>query len=166
MVIIINISSKSYNSLSTFVKKFLNKKFMSKLKIVVKKSKSVNPTKSILYTVLKSPHVNKTAQEQFVSKTFNVQFELFLYQPHLFFLFFKIIKNTLISDISINYKIVINKTMFKKKIKTILNPTRFDFYFYFTNEQEERYKLFLFKRCLKLNEGYGEFLLKNKKVII
>jgi len=163
MVIIINISSKSYNSLSTFVKKFLNKKFMSKLKVVVKKSKSVNPTKSILYTVLKSPHVNKTAQEQFISKTFNMQFELFLYQPHLFFLFFKIIKNTLVSDIVINYKIVINKTMFKKKIKTILNPNRFSFYFI---NKKKNYKLFLFRRCLKLNEGYGEFLLKNKKVML
>ena len=162
MIIIINISSKSYVSLNNFINFFLSKKFMSKLKVVVQKSKFVHPTKSNLYTVLKSPHVNKTAQEQFISKTFNIEFELFVYQPHLFFFFLKIIKNTLISDIIVNYKIIINKTLFKNKIKNTLTPNGFNFILF--DKKKKKIVKFYLKQYLKLTAIYGEFLLTNKKI--
>lgn len=160
MIIIINISSKSYVSLNNFINFFLSKKFMSKLKVVVQNSKCVYPTRSNLYTVLKSPHVNKTAQEQFMSKTFNIEFKLFVYQPHLFFLFLKIMKNILISDIIINYKIILNKTVFKNKIKNTLNPNVFNFILF--DKKKKKIVKFYLKRYLKLTEVYGEFLLTNK----
>ena len=163
MIIIINISSKNYVSLINFVKKFTSKNFTKKLKIFVKKDSTITPTKSKLYTVLKSPHVNKTAQEQFTSKMFNIQIELFLYQPKLFFLFFKVLKNKLVSDIVISYKISTNKLTFEQKINLILTPNSLKYYF--INKKLKKRKFFI-KQYLKLTELYGKFLLENKKVFV
>ena len=161
MIIILNISSKNYVSLVNFIKKFFNKTFIKSLGISIKKYTSIIPTKSTLYTVLKSPHVNKSAQEQFLSKIFTIQIEIFLYQPLLFFIFLKIFKSTLISDVSINYKIISNKIKFEQNFKLILNPNRFKFYF--INKKKTFYYFFI-KRYIGLLSIYGQFLLLNKKI--
>ena len=156
MIIVIKISSKNYRSLHNFITKLLNKNFIFKFKSFVKETKIINPTKSVIYSVLKSPHVNKIAQEQFVYKIYNIKLKFFFFQPNLLLLFLKIIKNMLVSDIKINYKIILNKTLYKQNLKVLFNINRL----YFYNKKE---KLFLLKNFLKFNFMHGEFLLKNKK---
>ena len=157
MIIIINISSKNYRSLHNFVIKFLNKNYISQFKIFVKEIKLINPTKSTLYSVLKSPHVNKIAQEQFMYKIYNIQLKIFLFQPNLLLRFLKFVKNRLVSDIKINYKIVLNKSLYKQNLTVLFNTNRL----YFYNKKE---KNFLLKNFLKFNSIHGEFLLKNKSL--
>ena len=153
MIIILNLTSKNHVSLQNFVSRIVN----TKLKIFVKITKKVNPTKFKLYSVLKSPHVNKIAQEQFAVKTYNIQLRIFLFQPNLFLIFLKTIKNILTSDIKINYKIILNKTLYKQYFKKIFNTNRLHFY-------RKKYKIFLLTNFIFFNFSHGEFLLKNRSL--
>jgi ribosomal protein S10 len=57
-------------------------------------------------TVLKSPHVNKTAQEQFEFRFYNKQFLVNSFKPFTFLYFLKKIKNVSFSGIRLEIKIL------------------------------------------------------------
>ena len=155
MIIIINLSSKNYRSLHNFITKVLNKNFISKFKIFVNEKIIKTPTKSMLYSVLKSPHVNKIAQEQFIYKIYTIKLKIFFFQPNLLLIFLKTIKNILSSDIKINYKIILNKNLYKQNLKILFNTKKLYFY-------KKKENMFLLKNFLIFNSMHGEFLLKNK----
>ena len=148
MFINIHIYSKNYNSIKK-VSEFFNKKILL-LNLTVlndfKPIKKRTATKTV--TTLKSPHVNKTAQEHFVSKYYTKQFKLYSYQSFLFLVILKHLKKRLFFDVGFKIKLT---TTYKsdQKIKNQLNPDNF----------VTKNKQSVIKTYLKLINNYGDFIL-------
>lgn len=106
------VTSKNKQSLSNFlifIYTILNDSLIDKLR------KKNNKKKVI--TVLKSPHVNKSAQEQFEFRTFSVQFSLFFYGISTDIVVLKNIKAKLFPDVKLRLKFsLINKNTWKTKL--------------------------------------------------
>jgi ribosomal protein S10 len=78
-----------------------------------------------ILTILKSPHVNKSAQEQFESKLFSKQLSIYSSKNFQFLLFLKKIKTYLFHDVKMKIKFILNKNLSEKIKIHILNPTNF-----------------------------------------
>ena len=151
MFIIIDIYSKNFYALSTFLNSFLNKKICNKLKLIIVKS-SLQKTKKKKLTVLKSPHVNKKAQEQFELHTYKKRIKCFTFKTLLFLVFLKKIKFYLFSEIVIKVSLIKNSKNSKKKIKNKFNVDN-----YHLNLNEVK-----LNNYLSVFEAYGEFVLNSK----
>lgn len=91
-------NKKSLKKFLYFFKKNVNKNFNTvNLYFPKKKNKKV-------ITLLKSPHVNKTAQEQFEIRFFTIQLKIVTTQVFKFLIFFKKIKNFTFADIQLKTK--------------------------------------------------------------
>lgn len=120
----ITVFSKNKRQLKIFLKFF--KRNLRINFFYINKTFNKKKNKKII-TLLKSPHVNKTAQEQFEIKNWFVQFTIYVTQPLKFLTFLKKIKETLFPDLK--YKIKnffrsINKFFIQKK-RFSLNQYRF-----------------------------------------
>lgn len=102
----LKISSKNEKSLNSFLFFFLN--CLNNKFNVIQKMVSNNSSKRII-TLLKSPHVNKAAQEQFEIRFFSKKLlaESFDLEKNLIFI--KTISNKLFKDVSINLQFKISK---------------------------------------------------------
>jgi len=114
--------SKNKNTLNNFLRFFKNNElnnahFLQKYFQSKKKKK--------LLTILKSPHVNKSAQEQFETRLFSSKLTICSFRNFQSLVFLKKIKNTLFPDIKIKVKIFVNKKLQIETQKQILNPTNF-----------------------------------------
>ena len=125
MFINLHIYSKNYNSLTNFVKYIQKSSFLkTKLNLKVYKFNSqVKKTK--VFTVLKSPHVNKTAQEHFEFDYYVKHFKLYSNQFLLFLLFLKSLKKHLFFDIKFKIKIVNQPKKQQIKFKNNVNLDNF-----------------------------------------
>lgn len=114
-------ASKNKKSLETFSWFFSNnsRSSFNTINRYFKKKKR----KKVL-TILKSPHVNKKAQEQFESKLFSKQLTLYLPKHHQYLLFLKKIK-AIFSDIKIRIRFIHNKSLTKKKQVYVFNTQNF-----------------------------------------
>merc|ERR1712045_574025 len=108
MFIIIDIYSKNFKSLKNFLLFFNNKNLFNKFKILTIKTDSQKPLKNFFITVLKSPHVNKSAQEQFEFKVYKKRLKLFVPQIFMFLTFLKKLKTNLFADIKFKLTIISN----------------------------------------------------------
>ena len=151
MFFTINVYSKNLKSLNTFLNFFNDKIILNKLKIKMFKTLHENPKKKKVFTILKSPHVNKTAQEQFEYKIYRKKIMCFTNQPFIFLIIFKNLKVKYLSDIYISIKFKVDMHKLKKKIKQTIN---FDSFYL------ENFKHRLIINNLKFLEMYGEFLVK------
>ena len=96
----IKLYSKNKESLSFFLKLLKQpKNEIQNLQVFLKTSKKEKKQKRI--TVLKSPHVNKTAQEQFQLITYRAVIECFSWEIKKNTLLLKKIKNRLFPDVKI-----------------------------------------------------------------
>lgn len=116
------LNSKNQISLNQILK-FLNKNWYLKNNIL----KKVFPKKTIKkkFTILKSPNVNKSAQEQFEIKINFKQISIMTTQNLKFLVFLKRLKTYLYSDINVKLKILYSYKHTKKLNQKIFN---FDFY--------------------------------------
>ena len=73
-------------------------------------------------TVLKSPHVNKTAQEQFEYRFFSKHFLVFSFKPRIFFLLLKKLKNLSFSGIKLEVKGIFEKNITNRYVLKLVNP--------------------------------------------
>jgi hypothetical protein len=80
---------------------------------------------SKILTILKSPHVNKKAQDQFEIKYFKKQLTIHSFHNIKFLYFFKNIKNNLFFNIKTKLKFNIAKNKTKKLKIQIINPINF-----------------------------------------
>lgn len=125
-------------------------------------------------TILKSPHVNKTAQEQFEYRFFSKHFLVFSVKPQIFFLLFKKLKNLSFSGIKLEVKGVFEKNMTNKYILKLVNPDNVvlqkpdsvEISFKKEKTKNEISKLSinnpdLSKKYIQLFDSYGELYLKN-----
>ena len=118
----VTIVSKNKKALNTFVSFFvsnLNLNFNTINKYFEKK------TKRKVLTILKSPHVNKKAQEQFESKLFSKQLTLYLPNHYQCLVFLKKIK-TIFAEVKIKIKFIHNKNLIDKKQVYVFNTRNFE----------------------------------------
>jgi len=123
----ITIISKNKNSLKNFFI-FFNQilKNFNKIKKYLKKKHEVK-----ILTILKSPHVNKTAQEQFETRLYISQIVIYYSPKNLqLLIFLKKFKIFLFPDIKIKIKFYINKSSIKKTQSELLNPNNFQLNFF------------------------------------
>lgn len=125
-------------------------------------------------TILKSPHVNKTAQEQFEYRFFSKHFLIFSIKPQIFFLLLKKLKNLSFSGIKLEVKGVFEKNITDKYILKLVNPDNVVLQkpylvqrsFKKEKTKNEISKLSinnpdLSKKYIQLFDSYGELYLKN-----
>ena len=152
MFVIIEIYSKNYKSLKNFLLFFNNENLLKKLKISILKNKIKNPMKKKVITVLKSPHVNKTAQEKFEYRIYKNKIKCFTPQILLLLTFLKKLRFSFLSDI--NFKLILNSNnkIEKKNLKNQININNFCLV----------YKELNLIKYLKLLVLSGEYILKLK----
>jgi len=125
-------------------------------------------------TILKSPHVNKTAQEQFEYRFFSKHFLVFSMKPQIFFLLLKKFKNLSFSGIKLEVKGVFEKNLTNKYILKLINPDNVVLQKSYLNQKSFRKEktkskgfksvinnLELSKKYIQLFDSYGEVYLKN-----
>lgn len=96
---------------------------------VVKKNFQQKKRKKKL-TLLKSPHVNKTAQEQFEYRIFSKQISMYLDKHLKSLVLLKKLKTDLFPDVKIKVIFPINHSNTEKLRTNILNPNNFKGNFY------------------------------------
>lgn len=151
MFFYIKISAKEKKGISDFIT-FISKtklfKFVTVNQIPKKKKRK-------FVTILKSPHVNKTAQEQFEFKFYNRQFFIFSAKPFISFFILKKIKNSTFSGINLEIKCLFEKTKITKHLLSILNPDNLDLNLkYYDN------KINHINNYLNLLDCFGEVVIK------
>jgi ribosomal protein S10 len=103
--------SKNKNSLNSAFLFFLN---MSALNFKIIKKYFQKKTKKSFLTILKSPHVNKKAQEQFETRFYSKQFSVYSTKKLKYLFFFKKIQNNIFSDVKLKIKFATNCCKEKK----------------------------------------------------
>ena len=163
------INSKNQQALKFFFL-FLTKKKNPAFSFIKTYTNKKQKTKKI--TVLKSPHVNKIAQDQFEYKIVSKQYNFNSYNSFKDLLILKKLKTKLFSDLKITVTFLLSK---KESISTqtqLLNPSHYNLhYFLKTNQlsQKTLYSNFIsinnikpsirIKNYLKILDGYGEIKL-------
>ena len=117
MFVIIDIYSKNKHSLQLFCECFLAKNLAEKFRFNTIKVSAAKKIKIKKFTILKSPHVNKTAQEQFEHRVYKRQVRCFVPQFPLFMMFFKKLRFHFLSDINCKIKIISNIKANKRKFQ-------------------------------------------------
>ena len=82
-------------------------------------------TFSFLYTILKSPHVNKTTQEHFEQKIYNRQFKIYSSQNFVVLSILKFIKSYIFPDTSFKIEIISQPSRYRQKVKNQINSDNF-----------------------------------------
>lgn len=151
MFLELNISSKNYLVLKNFLS-FLNNSFIKKklsFVIYTVHLKKIKTKKK--FSILKSPHVNKTAQEQLEFITYKCTVLIYSYKVLLVLFLIKHIKLKLFSELSIT---IIFKYSFKKFIKSLVNKLHVNNLVLNTLLSKNQ------KNYLQMLDLYGEILLK------
>lgn len=120
---VITLYSKDEKSLKLFSQFFHYSLKIRKLQMPLYYKKKKNKKQKI--AVLKSPHVNKTAQDHFELRTYSLSIVVNSYKTQKYVLFLKKIKNQLFPEIKIKIKgYIFIKNSIKNKF---LNPNNFTF---------------------------------------
>lgn len=149
--------SKNKNSLNNFFLFFKNtpvlhfnilKKFFNKKKKIKK------------LTILKSPHVNKTAQEQFEIRIFSRQLNVYSLKSLKYLVFFKKIKNNSLSDIFVKIDFFLDKKNENNLKLKIINPNNFkihnNFYRKSSTGKQNNLHFKKIRSFIKVFDIYGE----------
>jgi len=152
MFLYIKVSSKD----KQILKKFTN--FLFKLETLIFNLKCFPKQKKRKFiTVLKSPHVNKTAQEQFEFRFYNKQFFINSLTPFIFLYLLKRIKNTSFSGMRLEIKIL---SSHKDKMRSFLKSINPDYAILDNSSCLIKRDVSLAK-YIQLFDGYGEIFLKH-----
>ncbi len=154
MFFTINLYSKNLNSINKFLNFFGNKTIKKKLKINFFTSRYQKPVKKKILTILKSPHVNKKAQEQFEYRIYKKKLVCFMHQPFLFLIIFKLVRFRYFSDVHVLIKF---KSDYIKPTKCIKQTLDFSVLNYVSK------KKFFLINYFKILEVQGEFLINKIK---
>jgi ribosomal protein S10 len=147
----VTIVSNNFNSLQKFFLFFFyNKKInFNTIKKYFQKKK-----KKKTLTILKSPHVNKTAQEQFEYRIYSKQITIYSPQGFQYLVFLKKVNTHLFPDVKIKTEFNMDYSM-EKQIE-VLNPTNLKMNF-FRRKNNRKLKLKA-KKLIKTFDIYGELL--------
>jgi ribosomal protein S10 len=158
MFFFIQISSKNKETLKLFLR-FLSKFDSSNLNLVLKYFPKQKIKKFI--TILKSPHVNKSAQEQFEFRVYTKK--LFINSTqHLKFLYFlKKLQNTIFPFVNLKVKGSYNSKLTITSILNQLESNRLSVGFFSKNKFKKNTDLMLFAQYFNLLDCKGEYIIKN-----
>jgi ribosomal protein S10 len=117
MFFYLKISCKDKSILEKFLR-FLTK--MNFLPVSVKSFPKHEKRKFV--TVLKSPHVNKTAQEQFEFRLYSKHILIRSFKPLTFFLLLKTLKNSSFTGLNLEIKGFLEKTKMYLYVLKIVSP--------------------------------------------
>ena len=117
-------------------------------------------------TILKSPHVNKTAQEQFEFRFYNKRFLINSFQPLTFLFVLKKIKNLSFSGLNLEVKSLLEHNEKNKNFLKLLSPDNLTLSIkHDCNKQKLTNKFptenLLLKKYIQLFDCYGEMFLKD-----
>lgn len=150
----LTITSKTKESLKNFIFCFKNPNI--NYNVISRQFKK--RTKKQKFSILKSPHVYKTAQEQFESRFFTTQIHFYSNDNFKSLIFLKKIKTNLFPDIKLRIKISTNKTLARKIDQKLFNPENFKLNILkksgITKYKKTNYKKVEF--LFKLFDTYGE----------
>ena len=118
----LKILSKNEKSLEHFLH-FFCEHLKTKFNIIQKSVSTQNKQKTI--TLLKSPHVNKTAQEHFETRIFTKHILVTSFYSKRNLILVKKILNRLFQDVSIRFELVTNNFISQKNSKPIFYPDNF-----------------------------------------
>ena len=121
----LHISTKNYNSIKRFLNFFSDQIFIKRLNLIIFKQTFVNKTQKSFFTVLKSPHVNKSAQEHFVYCLYSKQFKLQSYQSFSVLILIKILNYYLFPDVNFKIELFNQQFKFKNNITNKINSDNF-----------------------------------------
>ena len=118
----LTVSSKNEKSLKKFLSFFFK---YSKTKFdIIQKSITI-PGNTKTFTLLKSPHVNKIAQEHFEFRIFSKQILLKSFYVNKNFMFMKKTLNKLFQDVLVNLELITYTKMKDKSLFLIFYPENF-----------------------------------------
>ena len=167
MFFYLKISCKDKRILKIFLRFFTKIKFLP----FFLKSFSKHEKRKVV-TVLKSPHVNKTAQEQFEYRLYSKHFLIHSFKPFTFFLLIKKLKNLSFPGLNLEVKGFLGKDKTQNQLLQIVDPDNIilkSAHFLFLRKpflKKTRYKknynseFFFSKKYLQLFDLYGEICLK------
>ena len=117
-------------------------------------------------TILKSPHVNKTAQEQFEFRFYSKRFLINSFQPLTFLFILKRIKNLSFSGLNLEVKSLLEHNEKNKNFLKLISPDNLTLSVKpDCNKQKLPKKSFtqnfLLKKYIQLFDCYGEIFLKD-----
>lgn len=146
------------------VYKIKKRKYYIKKKINGIFSYSQQKQKQKVFTTLKSPHVNKTAQEQIEYRLFSKQINIFSFQILKFLILIKQIQTKICPDIEIQIKFVLNAKRILKIKRISLNPDNYKIKQLFSKKKKDifyKQKVYNYNKeqtvfYLKLFDMYGE----------
>jgi hypothetical protein len=141
------------------------KKFFMEKKINGLLNYSQQTQKRKVFTILKSPHVNKNAQEQIEYRIFAKDINILSFHILKFLILIKKIKMNLCPDVKIQIKFVSNNKIIKKTKLKSLNPDNYktNIFFLYDNKHVEFSKKpnqTQILSFLKLFDLYGELNFK------
>ena len=110
------------------------------------------PRSKKIFTILKSPHVNKTAQDQFEFVIFSTKIDLHSFKISKFLLILKKINLKLFPDVKIKINFFFDSNKSLKTQKKVFDQNKFLLKTSFTNLKVKSY--------LKLLDLYGEVIFK------
>jgi ribosomal protein S10 len=117
-------------------------------------------------TILKSPHINKTAQEQFEFRFYSKRFLINSFQPLTFLFILKKIKNLSFSGLNLEVKSLLEYNEKNKNFLKLISPDNLTLNIKRDcNKQKLANKSFsqnlLLKKYIQLFDCYGETFLKD-----
>jgi len=148
MFFCITISTKEKTTLKNFLVFFSKINFSTSKFVKQKQKKNVKE----FVTILKSPHVNKTAQEQFEFKIFTSQITIFSTNPFLCFAILKRIIKKRFSGVKIKLVYFFDSKKYRKTLSCFLNPDSIKF--------KDKIKKKDIKNYFYMFDSYGEIYLK------
>ena len=159
MIITLKMSSSNYNSLENFSKLLIDKLHTIeniKFSVIGNINKKKYKNK---FTVLKSPHVNKKAREQFEIRNYTKILNIYSYQSLLLLFVLKRIKTNTFSEVKLKLDLNYNLGQLHKHLKSnfnlnsvFLNKLNFEGNHYELND--------LTKNYLKRLDVFGETIFK------
>lgn len=153
MLVNIHICARNYKSLQQFLVFILNKSLRKKLNITMFNFVYNKQKKNKIFTVLKSPHVNKTAQEHFEQSLYSKKLRIYSYKPFLLLVFLKMLKQNSFADLTFQIEIVNQPLKFKQTVRNKINPDNFVM---IQNSKS--------LNCyIQILENYGNLLLSSKR---
>jgi len=167
MFFYLKISCKDKRILKKFLRSFTK---IKSLPFSVKSFSKQEKRKFV--TVLKSPHVNKTAQEQFEYRLYSRHFLIHSLKPFTFFLLLKKLKNLSFPGLDLQVKGVLKKNKLSKQVLQFVDPD--NIVLKSTNslhlkkisfrkvkyQKNDNFEFEFCKKYLQLFDLYGEICLK------
>lgn len=159
----------------------LNEKSLNNFLIMLKENFKNNQTNIIkigrfldnkkIFTILKSPHVNKTAQEQFEKREKILQIFLISENFNKTIVSIKNILNTIFYDIKFSIKYFTNNNSNTNNVSNVLKNTNFKIYYpnkINTNKllfSTKKLDILKFKTYLNTFSNYGNVILNNHNIV-